>query len=80
MAGSAEIGAAWRKTKQGSDETYVRGMAELFAAQLDPSRHIYVEYSNEMWNCQFTSYNALFIDAAVALGLDPSTTDCNTLS
>ena len=24
MAGAAEIGAAWRKTKQGSDETYLR--------------------------------------------------------
>jgi uncharacterized protein (DUF736 family) len=24
MAGTAEIGAAWRKTKQGSDETYLR--------------------------------------------------------
>ena len=24
MAGAAEIGAAWRKTKQGSEETYLR--------------------------------------------------------
>jgi uncharacterized protein (DUF736 family) len=24
MAGAAEIGAAWRKTKQGSDQTYLR--------------------------------------------------------
>jgi uncharacterized protein (DUF736 family) len=24
MAGTAEIGAAWRKTKQGSEETYLR--------------------------------------------------------
>ena len=24
MAGNAEIGAAWRKTKQGSEETYLR--------------------------------------------------------
>ncbi len=24
MAGTAELGAAWRKTKQGSDETYLR--------------------------------------------------------
>jgi hypothetical protein len=37
-----------------ADDDYVRRFAMLVRDQLDPSLKIYIEYSNETWNCQFT--------------------------
>lgn len=36
-----------------ANEEYMRNMAELVLAELDPSLTVYVEYSNEIWNWQF---------------------------
>jgi hypothetical protein len=36
-------------------EAYVMGMAQLLMDELDPNLEIYVEYSNEMWNSNFTT-------------------------
>lgn len=32
-------------------------LATLIKSQLDPSLHVYVEYSNEVWNGQFVQYH-----------------------
>jgi hypothetical protein len=37
-----------------ADDDYVRQFATLVRNQLDPTLKIYIEYSNETWNCQFT--------------------------
>ncbi|MEQ8896899.1 MAG: hypothetical protein RID23_07380 [Roseovarius sp.] len=50
-----ELGAdPWFCMPHLSDETYQRRFAELALAQLDPGLKAYVEYSNEVWNWQFT--------------------------
>lgn len=36
-----------------ADEDYIREMARYFRDHLDPDRHLYVEYSNEIWNWMF---------------------------
>lgn len=36
-----------------ASDDYVRKLAELLKEQLEPERHIYVEYSNEIWNGAF---------------------------
>lgn len=36
-----------------ADDTYVRNFAQTLREGLDPSRQVYVEYSNEVWNFQF---------------------------
>lgn len=36
-----------------ADDGYVREFAKLVKAKLNPQRHVYVEYSNEVWNGQF---------------------------
>ena len=36
-----------------ADDDYVRNFATLVKEKLDPSLHIYIEYSNEVWNNMF---------------------------
>ena len=36
-----------------ADDDYVRRFAELVERSLDPGLHVYVEYSNELWNGMF---------------------------
>ncbi|KUP92426.1 hypothetical protein [Tritonibacter horizontis] len=48
------IGAdPWFSLPHMADDTYVRKLAELVSAGLDPDLKAYVEYSNEVWNWQF---------------------------
>jgi hypothetical protein len=68
----------WINIPQGIDLTdttannYVTQLAELLKTSLNPGLHVYVEYSNELWNTQFTqstaNYNAAV--AAVNAGTD----------
>lgn len=44
---------AWVCVPHLADENYIRSMAQLFRANLDPDLKIYVEYSNETWNWIF---------------------------
>jgi hypothetical protein len=43
----------WLNVPTLADDNYVRHMAELVKAQLDPDRKAYFEYSNEVWNWGF---------------------------
>ncbi|ELR98852.1 hypothetical protein [Gloeocapsa sp. PCC 73106] len=44
---------AWINIPHLADDDYIREFATLLREQLDPSKIIYVEYSNELWNAQF---------------------------
>lgn len=43
----------WVNIPHMADSIYITRMAELWRDSLDPSLHVYVEYSNETWNWQF---------------------------
>lgn len=43
----------WVCVPHTASEDYVRQMARFFRDSLEPERHIYVEYSNEIWNWIF---------------------------
>ncbi|HEY0824850.1 MAG TPA: hypothetical protein VGD76_13765 [Ramlibacter sp.] len=59
-----------------ADDAYVRELAELLERSLRADRAVYVEYSNELWNHQF-SQTKLNIEAAVAEALAGDTTLTN---
>lgn len=44
---------AWFCVPHLADDEYVRKMASLIKARLEPGRSVYLEYSNEVWNRQF---------------------------
>lgn len=44
---------AWLCVPHKADDGYVRELAKLVKAKLDPKRKVYLEYSNETWNGQF---------------------------
>ena len=43
----------WVCVPHQASEDYIRKMAQYFRDHLEPERHIYVEYSNEIWNWIF---------------------------
>jgi hypothetical protein len=43
----------WVNVPAAASDDYVRQMAALFHSTLEPGRHIYLEYSNELWNSSF---------------------------
>lgn len=44
----------WINIPVHADDAYVRSLARLLKKQVWPGRVVYVEYSNELWNFQFT--------------------------
>ena len=70
----------WINIPQGVDLTdtsannYVTQLATLLKANLNPNLHVYVEYSNELWNTQFsqTTNNMNAAIADVNSGADPT--------
>jgi hypothetical protein len=48
----------WINIPVAADDAYVRALAELLKGSLDPSRVLYVEYSNELWNHSFPQTRA----------------------
>jgi hypothetical protein len=56
-----------------ADDAYVRALAELLRQTLAPGRAVYVEYSNELWNHQF-SQTKVNLEAAVAEAMAGDTT------
>jgi hypothetical protein len=66
----------WVNVPAMADDDYVQSLARLLKLTLDPARVVYVEYSNELWNSQFTqtTYNR---EAAVAEALAGDTTLTN---
>jgi hypothetical protein len=68
--------AAWICVPHMADPDYIRGMAELVRAKLDPELKVYVEYSNELWNwiflqAQWMLRSKLASDLVVAAGGKP---------
>jgi hypothetical protein len=43
----------WVNVPGGATDDYVEHMAALFHSTLEPGRHVYLEYSNEVWNGSF---------------------------
>ncbi|VTT99044.1 cellulose-binding domain protein : Cellulose-binding domain protein OS=Laribacter hongkongensis (strain HLHK9) GN=LHK_00825 PE=4 SV=1: PA14: PKD: Lectin_legB [Gemmataceae bacterium] len=60
----------WINVPVGATDDYVRQLAALFKAQLNPDRAVYVEFSNEVWNGTFsqTDVNLRAALAEVARG------------
>lgn len=61
---------AWINVPVQADDDYVKRLADLFRDHLDPSLHVYVEYSNEVWNWSFqqAGWNLNQAKAEVAAG------------
>jgi hypothetical protein len=60
----------WINIPVKADDDYVRNLATLMANTLDPSHKVYLEYSNEVWNGQFSQmhWNVTQAQADVAAG------------
>ena len=55
IAAANEVGRdLWVNVPHLADDAYVRAMAEVLREGLEPARKLYVEFSNEVWNWQFT--------------------------
>jgi hypothetical protein len=63
----------WINVPALADDDYVRSLARLLRQSLVPGRAVYVEYSNELWNTQFTQ-TAFNREAAVAEAIAGDTT------
>jgi len=61
----------WICIPSGADDNYVTQAAQLIHDQLSPALRVYVEYSNETWNGQF-SQTAYVQAEGVGLNLDPA--------
>lgn len=61
---------AWINVPHMADDAYVKQLALLFKKRLSPSLHLYVEYSNEVWNWGFAqaNWNLATAKAEVAAG------------
>ena len=62
-----------------TDNNYVIQLAKLLKARLNPQLHVYVEYSNELWNTVFSQSTANLNAAvsAVQTGADATLNDDN---
>jgi hypothetical protein len=63
----------WINVPALADDAYVRSLAELLKQNLAADRAVYVEYSNELWNFQFSQTSAN-MQAAVAEAIAGDTT------
>jgi hypothetical protein len=58
----------WINVPAEANAAYVQNLAKLFYADLNPSLHLYIEYSNEVWNYSFpqAAWNQSAAEAEVA--------------
>lgn len=59
----------WIHIPHAADDDYVERLSQFIADNLDPSLHVYIEYSNEVWNSIFTQNNYA-IEQGMKRGLD----------
>ena len=62
----------WINIPDQADSDYVTQLATLMHAQLDPSLHIWLEYSNEVWNFEFAQAGRNQAAAEAIVAADPS--------
>jgi hypothetical protein len=63
---------AWFCMPHLADDAYVRNFARMVRDELDPSLHVYIEHSNEVWNLQFgQAQYAQKIGGTIRLAVDP---------
>ena len=62
----------WINVPEGATDDYVGNLALLLKSDLDPSLHVYVEYSNEVWNSQFGQFGANYDAAQQEVAANPS--------
>ncbi len=60
----------WVCVPHTASEDYVRKMADYFRDNLETDRHLYVEYSNEIWNWIFGQANWLYQYGCEDTGMD----------
>jgi len=66
--------SAWWCVPHMADDDYVTQAATLFAAGLNPGLKLYIEYSNEIWNGQFSGQFDYCKDQGALLGLGSNDT------
>ena len=54
---------AWLLVPHMASDDYLVKLARLFRDRLDPGRKLYIEFSNEVWNWQFTQSNYVLDNA-----------------
>lgn len=54
---------AWLLVPHMASDDYLTKLARLFRDRLDPGRKLYIEFSNEVWNWQFTQSNYVLDNA-----------------
>jgi hypothetical protein len=65
----------WINVPMHADDAYVRSLATLLKQQVAPGRAVYVEYSNELWNFQFSqSVDNMNLAVAEAIAGDTTLT------
>jgi hypothetical protein len=62
---------AWFCMPHKADDDFVRQFATMVKERLDPKLHVYIEYSNEVWNGQFEQ-NRYAAEKGKAAGIDPA--------
>lgn len=71
-----EIGAdIWVTVPTRADDSYVRGLAQLFESELGSGQKVYIEYTNEIWNWIFPQVDYA-IQKGCELDLQPENDNC----
>ena len=70
----------WINVPVAATDDYVKNLARLLKKMLNPSLHVYIEHSNEVWNFGFPQYiyNKLAAQDEVAKGGSPLNKDGST--
>jgi hypothetical protein len=71
----------WINVPVEANQAYIQNLAELMHAKLNPTLHLYIEYSNEVWNYSFAQagWNQAAAEAEVAANpKSPLAWQCST--
>ncbi len=62
----------WFPVPELADDDYIRRMAQMVSAQLDPSLNAYFEYSNEVWNPTYSAFHSTLRLANAEVAANPA--------